>query len=447
MRHLEIKKSLKARPLSMHSSDIEGMVLPPKPPKRKNNDKKEKEKDRYKQPPPVSDDPKLDASTTTSKGGKVKKEKKEKTTILPSVRNTLKKKTKKQQQQQQQETADSSESSTSSDNVPSAFLPPQQMAHSPSISSLPPATSQPISKSGTISGSKISLNELQGGLKALAKRRPEVAALNESLTKTQEEETRRNSMGVARPLPPPKPADVESSGSQTSTLPRPRKPPLPPNRPLTLSRSTPPQKTTTSPELMKRSSPEPVEPSSPVLPAARRSPIPPIPPEEKPEKPVVPVNKPMPAARPSLKPRPSKPRPDILAPKPISELTIDQSALKPELVPVSECLLSVHKMLKNLISLANCRQSENIGEKVADSTTGCTDLVDKLSSYRDSIGPVARMKVNKHLTTIESNVNDFMTLSKDLPRIPTATDLEKISKILNSLNTSLEQLAKSLGDL
>lgn len=437
---LEIKKSLKTRPLSMHSSDVEGMVLPPKPPKRKNNDKKDKEKDKYKTAnADVAKQPVANEPVPAKSSGKVKKEKKEKTPIIPSMRNTLKKKTKKQQQQQEETTRDrSSESSASSDTGFNPSLPPPLPTQPPpAVPSLPPpiqsSVPQPIAKSMTISGSKISLNELQGGLKSLAKRRPEVAALNDNLTKTQEDSARRNSMGVSRPPPPPKPTDGDFVAVESSTLPRPRKPPLPPNRPLTSTRSTPTSSPTTASNI------------SPMLPV-RNSPAPPSATEEKP---APPAYKPMLAARPSVKPRPSKPRPDIATLKPAttsatSKLTIDQSRLKPELVPISECLVSVYKVLKNLISLADLRQSENIREKTSDGTTGCTELVDRLSAYRDSIGPVARMKVNKHLTTIESSVNDFVTLSKDLPRIPTATDLEKISKTLSSLCTALEQLANAL---
>lgn len=407
--HLEIKKSLKARPLSMHSSDVEGMVLPPKPPKRKQDKHKDKDKS-----PTVSEnsDPKSNVTKT-------KKEKKEKTGLV-GFKNTLKKE-KKVDKRKDEDMRASNDSLLSASSSSSSF-PPSQPTSLPPLPPVPPPTT--MLSNSAIAGSKISLNELQGGLKSLAKRRPEVATINDSLFKAQEDNSRRNSTSVNKPPPPPKPSDI-TGGSQSLTLPRPRKPPLPPNRPLTSTKST-----TGTPG-------KPVERSHSISSTGNSS--------------SADVQrcqqKPMPATRPSMKPRPNKPRPDI-PPKAteVCDLTIDQANLKPELIPISESLQLVHKVVMNLISLARSRQSENIGEKAENGTSCSEELVDKLSSYRDSIGPVARMKVNKHFTAIKNNVDDFSAFSRDLPRIPTATDLEKMSKTLNILCNALEDLAKSLPE-
>ena len=73
--------------------------------------------------------------------------------------------------------------------------------------------------------------------------------------------------------------------------------------------------------------------------------------------------------------------------------------------------------------------------------------MDSLSSYRDSIGPVARMKVNNHLTAIEGQYNEFSKFSSDLPRIASATDLERLSKTLTSLSASLVNLSSNLSKI
>ena len=128
-------------------------------------------------------------------------------------------------------------------------------------------------------------------------------------------------------------------------------------------------------------------------------------------------------------------------------LTIDTVGLKPELISVAELMRLVYSNIKMLITLADERNSENIKDKTKRAMETCRTLVDELSSYRDSIGPVARMKVNKHLTAIESGVNDFSKLSTNMPRIATATDLEKLSKTLCNLSDNLENLAASLKNL
>ena len=489
----EVKKALKTRPLSMHSSDIEGLVLPPKPPKRKTKDKDDE---------------------------KPKKEKKDKS-ILPSFKNTLRKEKKPKEppkdpappppvaaleNRRSSNTSLSSNMSTVSDPYhTSQHAPPSTPAPAP----LPLA--QQLNNQGSVAGSKILLNELQDGLKFLAKRKPQVESLNDSLT-SRMEDSRRGSVShpSTRPPPPPKPSDDSGGNSPTvsSTLPRPKKPPLPPNRPLTTSRTLP-KSPTSSPSAVSKPihAPPPTPPTnnnnnlivdnddnkppqdaSPILPPTPL--LPPAPPSKKsppvtPQKTVKPpvepsvVNtevveksprkefknipsRPIPAARPSLKPRPpGKPRLDTLPPKPdipvkkasltteplLSCLSIDRSVLKPELHNVAETLESLDQVLKNLISLAHNRQSENFGDKSNDCLSLCNELVDRVSSYRDSIGPVARMKVNRHLTNIESGVNDFTNLAKNLPRIPTATDLEKVGKTLKALCEWLAGLSTSLSSL
>ena len=359
----------------------------------------------------------------------------------------------------------------------------------------------------------ISLNELQDGMKLLAKRKPQVESLNDSLS-NRIDDTRRNSLSsLGPPPPPPKPSEDPAAAS----LPRPKKPPLPPNRPLTTSRPLnqsnsnptvpspltkesslhgsatlppntplrplpqpaptlpPPQSSATLPNphlssMAGRPLPQPNPVVDSILPPVPATPSP-VPPtvEERPPKAV--PQRPVPVARPSLKPRPNKPRPNYLPPKPdvppkqppapppptsptvavsnghVSCLSIDKTNVKEPLHPVADTLQTVDQILKNLINLANNREAKDIGEKCSSCLGHCDELVDRISSYRDSIGPVARMKVNKHLTSVEGSVNDFTNLSKNLPHIPTATDLEKLSKILKVFCTSLENLSVALPDL
>ena len=480
-----MKKALKSRPLSMHLSDIEGLVLPPKPPKRKTKDKDEK-----------------------NDNEKPKKEKKDKS-LLPNFKNTLRKekKPKETAPPPQSSLADRRSSNSSlSSNVSSISDP----YHSTSSAPPPPVLQQGADQSnsqGNLAGSKISLNELQDGLKFLAKRKPQVESLNDSLT-SRIEDSRRGSIShpSGRPPPPPKPSDDgHNSQAVSSTLPRPKKPPLPPNRPLTTSRTLPQSPASSSSMVSKPIQPPPTPPTTqtpptnnsynnnnnnsesinkqhsqnvPVTPAQLptflpSAKTPPVSPQktvkvelagntEEVEKPPAAKNiyRPIPAVRPSLKPRSGKPRLDTLPPKPdipvkkasltepsLTCISIDRSRVKPELHGVAEALESLDNVLKNLITLAHNRQSENFGVKSNDCLSLCNDLVDRVSSYRDSIGPVARMKVNRHLTNIESGVNDFTNLSKNLPRIPTATDLEKTSKTLKALCEGLAGLSTSLSSL
>ena len=472
----------------MHSSDIEGLVLPPKPPKRKTKDKEDE---------------------------KPKKEKKDKS-LLPNFKNTLRKEKKPKELPREPappppppaalENRRSSSSSLSSNMSSDPYHTSQPAPSTP----VPPPLAQQLHNQGSAAGSQISLNELQDGLKFLAKRKPQVESLNDSLT-SRMEDSRRGSVShpTTRPPPPPKPSDDSgnSSPAVSSTLPRPKKPPLPPNRPLTTSRTLP-----KSPASSPSSVVKPIHASPPTPPTNNNNnnlivnnenddhktllsqevtPLqPPVPPTKKsppvtPQKTVQPAAepslfnsevveksprkeiknippRPIPAARPSLKPRPpGKPRLDTLPPKPeipvkkaslttepsLSCLSIDRSIVKPELHGVADTLESLDQILKNLISLAHNRQSENFGDKSNDCLSLCNELVDRVSSYRDSIGPVARMKVNRHLTNIESSVNDFTNLVRNLPRIPTATDLEKVGKTLKALCEWLAGLSTSLSSL
>lgn len=379
----EVKKALKSRPLSMHSSDIDGLVLPPKPPKRKEHGKKGGEKGNIVlggyQDKIISD------------VSMAQNEVKEKRPLLPTLKATLKSK-----------------------DIKSNLIPDEAENCTSNISD--------------------DLNDVRSNL------------------------TSRSSIKFQPPPPPPR---INDGGSVT--LPRPAKPPLPPNRPANensfnfqpnVSSSLPNQKNI----LHQTMSPIP---SSKIRDTLSNN--------STPQRSLAQCKneikheiqskynsrKPIPSVRPSLKPKPSKPRPDLLSPKQDINnqirqnedrgcLKISRLEIKEQLYPIAESLEKLFESSKYLIILAENRQSQNVCEKSLSCLTKCTELVDNISTYRDAIGPVARMKVNKYLTNLDSNVNDLSNLLKNLPKIPTATDLEKIGKTLKSLCKTLEDIAVAL---
>ncbi|XP_057290035.1 tyrosine-protein kinase ABL1-like [Hydractinia symbiolongicarpus] len=394
----EIERALKTRPLSMHLSDIEGMILPPKPPKRgQPNDKPDASKLSQRDLPPPSGKPCLPpprapaTRPNQTENKKKEREPKEKKPLIPMSMKAKKNKSKEK---------DEKDYSTA--------------INSDHVNKVTTSAHTTIDNGNT----KISLNELQGGLQKVLTKKKQIAS-NENLVNVANhalKNERRGSLSVNKPPPPPKPKlDNENDRSvHNDLIKKPKKPPLP-YRPATPSKPTI--------ELQE------VEEKTSTL------------------KPTLP-------AKPVLKPRPSKiTRNSSPVPPPSVDLNIDDflefstKNLKPELVPISENMQQVYKSISNLITLADSRQSENIGVKIESATKECMSLVDGLSQYRDSIGPVTRMKVNKHLNTIENHVNDFCNLSRNFPRIATATDLEKLSKTLCILCQSLELLSSSLPNL
>lgn len=221
---------------------------------------------------------------------------------------------------------------------------------------------------------------------------------------------------ASKPPPPPKPKSDETVDTPNKV----KKPPLPPNRP-SLAKPPPPV-------------PPPLDHSNSIHNNDHSVN----------NVPVKPIIKPRPNATPKQLTTQHSRVNDI---NNVTPLPIDVHSLKPELTSVCDSMQTVYRSIKILISLATLRESENIGDKTEAATKECCDLVDLLSSYRDSIGPVARMKVNKYLTSIESLYNDFCKLSKNLPRIASATDLEKLSKTLTSLAEGLETLCSNLSNI
>lgn len=412
---------MRTRPKSLRGTEVEGMVLPPKPAKRhavspKNFNILPPEPKQYPglpkgaperpvQPPPRKPDEKEAESIKTKKNS-----------IFPSMRGTLKPKDRKSSELLNKDIGNSNESLSLSGYD----------AQSPSI------TKTTSNSSIASVGSRISLNELQGGLnKMMSRRGPRPDYLDQGTD-------RPNTIGQAtKPNSTLKKTDNEPA---RSTLPR-----------------NPP------PKVPKAS----LKPEKPMLPAAR---------PHTPNKPTLTsgtqqiqdhhiekqtqhireynsnksaANKPALPVKPALKPRPSVPVRGVSPGGSSKEqtLTIDTVGLKPELISVAELMRLVYSNIKMLITLADERNSENIRDKTERAMETCRTLVDELSSYRDSIGPVARMKVNKHLTAIESGVNDFSKLSTNMPRIATATDLEKLSKTLCNLSDNLENLATSLKNI
>ena len=418
----EVEEALRTRPKSLRGTEVEGMVLPPKPAKRhavspKNFNILPPEPKQYPglpkgaperpvQPPPRKPDEKEAESIKTKKN-----------TILPSMRGTLKPRDRKSLELLNKDIHNSNES------LPSSGYDTQ----SPSITK---ATS---TSSIASAGSRISLNELQGGLnKMMSRRGPRPDHLDQGAD-------RPNTIGQAT-KPNSTLKRTTNSEPGRSTLPRnpppevpkaslkPAKPMLPAARPHTSNKPTLISDNQQIQDHHTEKQTQHIRDYNSNKPAAN--------------KPVLPV-------KPALKPRPSIPGRGVSPGGSSIEqtLTIDTVGLKPELISVAELMRLVYSNIKMLITLADERNSENIRDKTERAMETCRTLVDELSSYRDSIGPVARMKVNKHLTAIESGVNDFSKLSTNMPRIATATDLEKLSKTLCNLSDNLENLATSLKNL
>ena len=131
----------------------------------------------------------------------------------------------------------------------------------------------------------------------------------------------------------------------------------------------------------------------------------------------------------------------------IKPVSINTSALKPELLPVAEELQNLYRSACDIITLTDARISENIKEKSDGCVSIASSLLDRLSAYRDSLGPVTRMKVNNHITSLEECNNELKSLSSELPYSPNAVELSRLCKMITAVVDVIETLSNCLSSL
>ena len=166
--------------------------------------------------------------------------------------------------------------------------------------------------------------------------------------------------------------------------------------------------------------------------------------------------------RPLLPPKPSNvgqggPKPEIVGRKPqmskvvkgakIKHVNVNTSSLKQDLIPVAEETQNLYRCACDIITLAEARVSENIKGKSEGCVTTADSLLERLSTYRDSLGPVTRMKVNKHITSLEEGNSELKSLLNQISDTPNTVELSRICKMLTSLVDVIETLSKSLPEL
>ena len=160
----------------------------------------------------------------------------------------------------------------------------------------------------------------------------------------------------------------------------------------------------------------------------------------------------VPPGKPAL--RPNKPYavhtpsvPKTNKPKGNAGFNINKASVKPGLRPIVDEIENLYQRICEIIDMTDARLIEGVKDK----SDNCADIantsLENLSEYRDSLGPVARMKVNPHLNTLESSLNDFVSFKDKFPAIPTATDLGKLGKILSSFRDGLDKLISSFPSL
>ena len=168
----------------------------------------------------------------------------------------------------------------------------------------------------------------------------------------------------------------------------------------------------------------------------------PLPP---PKKPGIGEHKPY-GNRPGLSER--KPQLSKIVKKPkIKQVVINTTALKSEILPVAEELQNLYRTACDIITLTEARVSDNMKSKSEECSSLASSLLDCLSAYRDSLGPVARMKVNNHITRLEECNNELRSLSSELPCSPNAVDLSRLGKVITGVVDVIETLSNCLPSL
>ena len=131
----------------------------------------------------------------------------------------------------------------------------------------------------------------------------------------------------------------------------------------------------------------------------------------------------------------------------VKQLNLNMSQLKAELIPVAEEIQNLYRSACDIVTLTEARISENVRNKSEECTNVASRLLDVLSSYRDSLGPVTRMKVNKHIMSLEESNSELTTLNNDLSTVPNAVELSRLGKMINSVIDVLATLSNCLPEL
>jgi len=170
----------------------------------------------------------------------------------------------------------------------------------------------------------------------------------------------------------------------------------------------------------------------------QRKPLPP------PKKPVIPVGgHDASGGKPAWKPQPSK----VIKKPRIKQVVINTASLKPGLLPVAEAMQNLYRTASDIITLAEARVSDNMKSKSEECVTAGSLLLDNLSTYRDSLGPVTRMKVNNHIIKLEEFNNELKSLSSELPSSPNTVELSRLSKVITTIVDVIEILSNDLPSL
>eukprot|EP00794_Sanderia_malayensis_P015690 gene15690-17272_t len=128
-------------------------------------------------------------------------------------------------------------------------------------------------------------------------------------------------------------------------------------------------------------------------------------------------------------------------------ISVDMNNLKADLVPVAERMQDVYRSACDVITLADARCSANLNAKAVDCADVGTVLLDALSSYRDSLGPVRRMRVNRHISNIEDSCNELKNLTGDLSEVVTTVEMSRLTKVISSFIDCLETLSNCIHEL
>lgn len=131
----------------------------------------------------------------------------------------------------------------------------------------------------------------------------------------------------------------------------------------------------------------------------------------------------------------------------VKQLNLNMRQLKAELIPVAEEIQNLYRSACDIITLTEARISENVKNKSEECTNVASRLLDVLSSYRDSLGPVTRMKVNKHIMSLEESNSELTNLNNDLSTVPNAIELSRLGKMINSVIDVLATLSNCLPEL
>ena len=170
----------------------------------------------------------------------------------------------------------------------------------------------------------------------------------------------------------------------------------------------------------------------------QRKPLPP------PKKPMIPVGgHDVSGGKPAWKPQPSK----VVKKPRIKQVVVNTASLKPGLLPVAEAVQNLYRTACDIITLAEARVSDNMKCKSEECATAGSLLLENLSAYRDSLGPVTRMKVNNHIIKLEEFNNELKSLSSELPPSPNTVELSRLSKVITAIVDVIEVLSNDLPSL